>query len=183
MQGYTSMLSRAVDTLHIAMQESGQMNIDEKKSWKLNERHYGALTGLRKDEVKERLGSKVLARYRRDYDKFPVTMSSGHPLFNSIYSCKYFSDMPAREVEALPHGESLNACHDRVVEFLNESIFPSIRQGKTVIIAAHNNVLRALMMHLDEQDPRGQLGQSDIPKAIPIIYHLNIESLKVYFAL
>jgi 2,3-bisphosphoglycerate-dependent phosphoglycerate mutase len=189
---YTSELCRASDTLALCLQAAGIDGHDGSPippthaSWKLNERHYGALTGLRKDDVKATLGSVALAKYRRDFDTPPMPMLPTHPLFSAVYSTLtargggapgYVENAP--ELAALPVAESLSNCHDRVQAYVQEHVHPALRAGKTVLVAAHNNVLRTLMVHLDNADPRGEHGSADIPKAVPIVYQLDRTTMQV----
>jgi 2,3-bisphosphoglycerate-dependent phosphoglycerate mutase len=182
---HTSALCRASDTLALCLKAAGIDGHDGHPappihaSWQLNERHYGALTGLRKDHVQATLGAQALAKYRRDFDTPPPPMLSTHPLFGAVYPESQHGHRSAAEVARLPVGESLAACHARVQAYVEANVHPALRRGETVVVAAHNNVLRTLMVHLDGADPRGSHGSADIPKAVPIVYHLDRNTLKV----
>ena len=187
---YTSELCRASDTLALCLQAAGIDGHDGSPvppihaSWQLNERHDGALTGLRKDDVKSTLGSAALAKYRRDFDTPPMPMLDTHPLFEEVYSTLIARDGAhdndsALKMAELPVAESLSNCHDRVQAYVQQHVHPALRAGKTVLVAAHNNVLRTLMVHLDNADPRGEHGSADIPKAVPIVYQLDRTTMQV----
>lgn len=201
-EAFTSLLCRASRTMELALYEAGG-TLPERvsTSWRLNERHYGALTGLHKDEVKEKLSKNVLDRYRRDFDTPPVLMEPSHPFYTACHDqARYgattghasvsadssstsssFSSAAAatsQSTDDIPMGESLNACHNRIVSFFNEEIAPCLKSGKTVLVAAHNNVLRSLMTHLDAVNQRSPEGKIEVPKAVPIVYRLRRDTLQ-----
>ncbi len=141
---FTSMLTRAINTLEILLKELDKNNnIKINKAWELNERHYGALTGLNKTETKKKLGESMFLKYRRSWDIAPPDID-----INSIY-LKYFSKLNYLiPNEKIPKTESLKDTYNRVIKFYNDTIFSFIKNHKTVIIAAHGNSLRALCKHL-----------------------------------
>lgn len=181
---HTSALCRASDTLALCLQAAGLDGHDGRPAppvharWQLNERHYGALTGLDKADAQAALGAQALAKYRRDFDTPPPPMRPAHPLFGAVYPDAKYGAWSGAEVAALPVGESLAACHARVQAYVAAHLHPPLQQGRTVVVAAHNNVLRTLMVHLDGADPRGPHGSADIPKAVPIVYQLDRTTLK-----
>ena len=107
-----------------------------------------------------------------------MPMTPAHPLWKECGGGEPYSGLTAAESVALPRGESLQACHVRVAAYVNEAVAPALRKGRTVLVAAHNNVLRALMVHLDGADPKGPGVLADIPKAVPIVYALDCATLR-----
>ncbi|AOT56941.1 2,3-diphosphoglycerate-dependent phosphoglycerate mutase [Weissella soli] len=150
-QAYTSVLTRAITTLHLALEEAGQLWIPEEKSWRLNERHYGALQGQNKAEAAEKWGDEQVHIWRRSYDVLPPLLEASvaevevqgktYPAIDRRYA-----DVPADE---LPLGENLKVTLERVLPFWDEKISKDLAAGKNVIIAAHGNSLRALVKHIE----------------------------------
>jgi len=176
---HTSSLQRAHETLRLALKNANYPHqVPVQKSWKLNERNYGMLTGLHKVDVKERLGEEMGSTFRRNCDATPILMNNVHPLYDHIYDRDRYAELSDSEFDRLPKGESLADCQERVVAYYDDVISPELKEGKTVLIAAHNNALRALMMHIDSCDPRGGAMKAEIPKAIPIVYKLDRDSLE-----
>ncbi|WP_424571793.1 2,3-diphosphoglycerate-dependent phosphoglycerate mutase [Weissella soli] len=150
-QAYTSVLTRAITTLHLALEEAGQLWIPEEKSWRLNERHYGALQGQNKAEAAEKWGDEQVHIWRRSYDVLPPLLEASvaevevqgktYPAIDRRYV-----DVPADE---LPLGENLKVTLERVLPFWDEKISKDLAAGKNVIIAAHGNSLRALVKHIE----------------------------------
>lgn len=150
-QAYTSVLTRAIQTLHITLEEIGQLWIPEEKSWRLNERHYGALQGLNKKASAEKWGDDQVHIWRRSYDVLP-------PLQDSIQKSitvdgRTYPALDRRYAEldpkTLPLGENLKVTLTRVMPFWEDKIAPDLRAGKNVIIAAHGNSLRALSKYIE----------------------------------
>jgi len=170
-EAHASVLKRAVRTLWTALHSSNQHWIPVKHTWRLNERHYGALTGLSKTDAEEQLGKEMLLKYRRGYAVEPLPMTEDHPMWTG-------ADRRYRDLgPLLPMGESLRQCHDRVLPYWYESIVPSVRGGKQVLVAAHNNVIRCLCKHLDgiaDDDLR----HLEIPTGFPLVYHLDPVTLQ-----
>jgi len=165
-EAHTSVLKRAVRTLWTALHSSNQHWTPVKHTWRLNERHYGALTGLSKQDAKEQLGAEMLLKYRRGYNVAPMPMTENHP-------CWTGGDRRYRDLgPLLPRGESLKMCLDRILPYWYESVVPSIRSGRTVLIAAHNNVIRCLCKHLD-QIADDDLIKLEVPTGAPIVYTLD----------
>jgi 2,3-bisphosphoglycerate-dependent phosphoglycerate mutase len=166
---YTSLLRRAIKTLWIALQELDLMWIPEIKSWRLNERMYGALQGLNKAETVERHGAEQVLLWRRSYDVPPPPMPKDDP---------GWPGRDPRYQELAPHEIPVTEClKDTVARFVpywESEIAPAIRQGRRVIIAAHGNSLRALVKHLDGISDQA-IVELNIPTGIPLVYELDDE--------
>lgn len=168
---FTSLLKRAVKTLWIVMEDMDLMWVPVVRSWRLNERHYGALQGLNKSETAARHGEKQVHLWRRSYDTRPPALEEGderHPKNDA----KYANINP----ELLPATECLKDTVERFLPFWMESIAPEIRRGRKVMICAHGNSLRALVKHLDNIS-EDTIPSVEIPTGIPLIYKLD-ENLK-----
>ena len=168
---YTSVLKRAIRTLWLAMDELDQLWVPVVRTWRLNERHYGALQGLDKAETAARHGEAQVKLWRRSYDTPPPPLSlddPGHPRHDRRYR-----DLTP---DQLPSCESLKDTLARVLPFWNEVIASDVRAGKQVLIAAHGNSLRALVKHLDGLSDQEVL-ELNIPTGIPLVYQLD-ENLK-----
>lgn len=164
---FTSVLKRAIRTLWITMDEMDRMWVPVHRAWQLNERHYGALQGLNKAETLEKHGEKQLLEWRRGYAVRPPALSMDdkqHPRFDPRYA-----GMPA---ESLPATESLDDCLHRVLPYYNENVVPFLKQGKTVLIAAHGNSLRALVKMLDNISD-ADIAELNIPTGIPLRYEFD----------
>ena len=164
---YTSVLTRAIRTLWIALDEMHLLWLETHKSWQLNERHYGALQGLNKAETAARHGEAQVKIWRRSYDIPPPALEPGDER-SEAGDPRYAGLSPSQ----LPLTESLKETVARVVPYWEETIAPQIRAGKRVLIAAHGNSLRALVKHLDgvsEQD----IVELNIPTGIPLVYELD----------
>ena len=163
---YTSYLKRAKDTLNIILNIiNNQTTITE--AWELNERHYGALTGLNKIETKTKLGEEVFNQYRRSWDIAPPSIEK-----NSIYLSK-FSDLNSKiPSEKIPTTESLKNTYERVIPFYKNTIFPEITSGQKVIIAAHGNSLRALCKNLFNITDY-KISMLEIPTGNPLCIEFN----------
>jgi 2,3-bisphosphoglycerate-dependent phosphoglycerate mutase len=164
---FTSVLKRAIRTLWIALDELDLMWIPVTKSWRLNERHYGALQGLNKAETAAKHGDAQIKIWRRSYDIPPPALTIDDERYPS-------RDPRYRGLDAtqLPLTESLKDTVDRFLPYWHESIAPAIRSGKRVIIAAHGNSLRALVKYLDGVS-EAQIVELNIPTGIPLVYELN----------
>jgi 2,3-bisphosphoglycerate-dependent phosphoglycerate mutase len=168
---YTSVLTRAIRTLWIALDEMKLLWLDTHKSWRLNERHYGALQGLNKAETAARHGDEQVKIWRRSYDIPPPPLEAAderHPSRDPRYA-----RLPPSE---LPLTESLKDTVARFLPYWNETIAPQVRAGNRVLIAAHGNSLRALVKYLDNvSEP--EIVELNIPTGIPLVYELD-EQLK-----
>ena len=143
-QAYTSVLTRAIKTLHFALEESGQLWVPETKSWRLNERHYGALQGLNKAETAEKYGDEQVHIWRRSYDVLPPVLADDSE-FSQANDRRYANLDP----HIVPKAENLKVTLDRVMPFWEDHIAPDLLDGKNVIIAAHGNSLRALTKYIE----------------------------------
>jgi 2,3-bisphosphoglycerate-dependent phosphoglycerate mutase len=164
---YTSVLQRAIKTLWITLEEMDLMWIPEYRSWRLNERHYGALQGLNKAETAEKHGIEQVKLWRRSYDIPPPALTKDdarHPSKDP----RYAGLKPAE----LPSTESLKDTVARFLPYWHETIAPAVREGKRVLIAAHGNSLRALVKYLDNISDQA-IVELNIPTGIPLVYELN----------
>ncbi|OIM01865.1 2,3-diphosphoglycerate-dependent phosphoglycerate mutase [Oenococcus oeni] len=177
-QAYTSVLTRAIQTLHIALEEIDQLWIPEEKSWRLNERHYGALQGLNKKASAEKWGDEQVHIWRRSYDTLPPSQDE---IQKSItVNGKTYPALDRRyaklDPKTLPLGENLKVTLERVMPFWEDKIAPDLRAGKNVIIAAHGNSLRALSKYIENISDADIMGL-EIANGQPIIYDFD-ENLK-----
>ena len=164
---HTSVLKRAIRTLWIALDEMDLMWIPVQRSWRLNERHYGALQGLNKAETAAQHGEAQVKIWRRSYDIPPPPLTPDDPRHPSR-DRRYGSLAPAD----LPLAESLKDTVARFLPYWHEVIAPDIRAGRKVLIAAHGNSLRALVKYL-ENVPDDEILELNIPTGIPLVYLLN----------
>ena len=164
---YTSVLKRAIRTLWIARDEMDLLWIPVLKSWRLNERHYGALQGLNKAETAAQHGEEQVKIWRRSYDIPPPPLTPDDPRHPSHE--RRYSDLSSAE---LPLTESLKDTVARFLPYWHETIAPEIRAGRKVLIAAHGNSLRALVKYLDNV-PDEEIVELNIPTGIPLVYLLN----------
>ncbi len=166
-QAYTSVLKRAIRTLWLVLDEMDLMWLPVHRSWRLNERHYGALQGLNKAETALRHGADQVKLWRRSFDIPPPLLDQDdarHPRRDPRYA--------GLDPQALPAGESLKQTLERVLPLWHEAIEPDIRAGQRLIIAAHGNSLRAIVKHLEnisDQDIPGL----EIPTGRPLVYELD----------
>jgi 2,3-bisphosphoglycerate-dependent phosphoglycerate mutase len=168
---FTSVLKRAIRTEWIALGEMDQMWIPEYKSWRLNERHYGALQGLNKAETAAEHGEAQVKIWRRSYDIPPPPLTPDDPRHPS--RDRRYSDIPPEE---LPLTESLKDTVNRFLPYWHEAIAPRIKAGSKVLITAHGNSLRALVKYLDNVAD-DEIVELNIPTGVPLVYLLN-ENLK-----
>jgi 2,3-bisphosphoglycerate-dependent phosphoglycerate mutase len=164
---YTSLLKRAIRTLWIALDEMDLMWIPVHRSWRLNERHYGALQGLDKAETAAQHGEAQVKIWRRSYDIPPPPLTADDPRHPS--RDRRYGDLAPGE---LPRTESLKDTVARFLPYWHESIAPQIAAGRKVLIAAHGNSLRALVKYLDNV-PEDEIVELNIPTGIPLVYLLN----------
>ncbi len=163
---YTSVLKRAIRTLWIALDEMDLMWIPEHRSWRLNERHYGALQGLNKAETAALHGEAQVKIWRRSYDIPPPPLTADDPRHPS--RDRRYADLKTK----LPLTESLKDTVARFLPYWHDTIAPDIKAGKKVLIAAHGNSLRALVKYLDNV-PEDEIVELNIPTGIPLVYLLN----------
>ncbi|MFW7378685.1 MAG: 2,3-diphosphoglycerate-dependent phosphoglycerate mutase [Oligoflexus sp.] len=164
---YTSLLKRAIRTLWLVLDEMDLMWLPVERSWRLNERHYGALQGLNKQETAAKHGEDQVLIWRRSYDIPPPAMSEDDPE-NPRFDRRYKNLKP----EEIPAAESLKLTVDRFLPYWNDEIAPQIRDGKQVLIVAHGNSLRALVKHLDQMS-EDDIVNLNIPTGIPLVYELD----------
>lgn len=163
---YTSVLKRAINTAHIALDQIDRNWIETKRSWRLNERHYGALQGLDKAETLEKFGEEQFQTWRRSYDTPPP----------AIEDSSEFSQANDERYQGLgsdlPRTECLKDVLVRMLPYWESDIVPSLRQNKTVLVTAHGNSLRALVKHLDGISD-DDIAALNIPTGIPLHYKLD----------
>ncbi|MBR5663026.1 MAG: 2,3-diphosphoglycerate-dependent phosphoglycerate mutase [Bacilli bacterium] len=174
---YTSYLKRAEDTLSYILKELDEENIEIKKSWRLNERHYGALQGLNKDETKEKYGEEQVKLWRRSSDVRPPELSLDDPRYPGNDSL--YKDL---DKEELPTTENLNDTIKRVLVYWNSDIINDLKNNKKVIIVAHGNSLRALIKYLDNISDE-DIVSLEIETGNPICYELDdeLKPIKHYY--
>ena len=164
---FTSVLKRAIRTLWILLDEMDRMWIPVERSWRLNERHYGALQGLNKAQTVEKHGEAQVKIWRRSYDIPPPKLELDdprHPRFDARYA--------GVDAVELPAAESLKDTLARVLPFWNGRIAPELRAGRNVLVAAHGNSLRAMVKMLDNV-PEKDIVELNIPTGVPLLYELD----------
>jgi 2,3-bisphosphoglycerate-dependent phosphoglycerate mutase len=170
---FSSLLTRAILTLQIVLEELDQAWLPVERSWRLNERHYGALQGLNKKETAQKYGDEQLFKWRRGYAVTPPPLSlddASHPRFDRRYA-----GLPP---EVLPATESLAIVVDRFLPYWYDAIAPCLGRGENVLVAAHGNSLRALVKHLDGISDE-DIPELNIPTGIPLVYTLDASFRKV----
>ena len=174
---YTSVLKRANDTLKYILEELGEQDIPVKKSWRLNERHYGALQGLNKDETKEKYGEEQVILWRRSTDVRPPALSKDDERYPG--NDPKYSDLKENE---LPTTENLIDTIERVMVYWNSDIKKDLEEGKRVIIAAHGNSLRGLIKYLDNMTDE-EIIKLELQTGNPICYELddNLKPIRHYY--
>lgn len=174
---FTSVLRRAIRTLWLVLEEMDLQWIPVQKSWRLNERHYGALQGLNKAETAARFGEQQVLAWRRSYDVPPPALEPPDPR-NAAGDPRYAGLSPAQ----LPLTECLKDTVARVLPFWNDAIAPAVRSGRRVLVAAHGNSLRALVKHLDAIADADIVGLN-IPTGVPLVYELDaaLRPLRHYY--
>eukprot|EP00386_Alphamonas_edax_P011815 GDKI01037174.1.p1 GENE.GDKI01037174.1~~GDKI01037174.1.p1 ORF type:complete len:253 (-),score=117.79 GDKI01037174.1:372-1130(-) len=176
---YTSVLKRAVHTAWSVLKELDQAYVPVVNTWRLNERHYGALQGLNKSETAAKHGEEQVLIWRRAYDIPPPALEKSDKRWPGNETM--YKDVPK---DVLPTTECLKDTIDRVLPFWFDHIAPSLLSGKTVLVAAHGNSLRGLVKHLDSMTPDAIL-KLNIPTGVPLVYELdeNLKPLKHYYLL
>jgi 2,3-bisphosphoglycerate-dependent phosphoglycerate mutase len=174
---YTSVLKRAIRTLWIVMDEMDLMWIPVYRSWRLNERHYGALQGLNKAETAEKYGEAQVKVWRRSYDIRPPALEQTDPRYPG-FDPRYKS----LSQQELPLTECLKDTVARFLPYWHEVIAPAVKTGQRVIIAAHGNSLRALVKYLDNI-PEQDIVELNIPTGMPLVYELDqdLKPLRSYY--
>lgn len=161
---FTSFQTRAIKTLHLALEACNRLWIPEVKHWKLNERHYGGLTGLDKQETRDKHGEEQVHIWRRSFDTPPPELEAGSAF--DLSSDPRYAGVP------VPRTESLKLTIERVLPYWEATILPVLASGETVIISAHGNSLRALVKHLSNISDEDITGL-EIPTGQPIIYDFD----------
>ena len=173
---YTSLLKRAQDTLNIILKEL-DLNIEINKTYKLNERHYGALQGLNKDETRQKYGEEQVRLWRRSAEVRPPALTKDDPRYPG--NDPIYKDIPESE---LPLTENLVDTIKRVVDYYESVIVPDLKLGKKIIIVAHGNSLRGLVKYLDNLSDE-EVMDLEIPTGVPLVYELddNLKPIKHYY--
>jgi 2,3-bisphosphoglycerate-dependent phosphoglycerate mutase len=164
---HTSVLTRAIQTANIALAEAGLAWLPVKRSWRLNERHYGALQGKDKAETRQEFGEKQFMLWRRSYDVPPPPIADDDPL-SQAGDARYAGLPP----EARPRTECLQDVVVRLLPYWYDAVVPDLGHGGTVLIVAHGNSLRALVKHLDGISD-ADIAELNIPTGIPLVYELD----------
>ena len=169
---YTSYLKRAIKTLNIALEEMDSLFIETVKTWRLNERHYGALQGLNKKDTAEKYGDEQVHIWRRSFDIAPPLMDKDDE--NSAHRDRKYRDFPQ---DVIPDGESLKLTMERTLPFFMDQIGPSLISGKNVLVAAHGNSLRSITKYIENISDE-EITSVEIATGEPIVYTLD-ENLKI----
>jgi 2,3-bisphosphoglycerate-dependent phosphoglycerate mutase len=164
---HTSVLTRAIRTLHLTLEELGRLWVPVTRHWRLNERHYGALTGLDKAETRQRFGDEQFLAWRRSYATPPPPLEPGSP-YDLAADPRYAMLAP----DLVPATECLADVVVRLLPYWYDAIVPDLRAGKVVLVAAHGNSLRALIKHLEGIDDDAIPGL-ELPTGVPILYDID----------
>ncbi|MBN9239961.1 MAG: phosphoglyceromutase [Micrococcales bacterium 70-64] len=165
---YTSVLTRAIQTANIALDAADRAWLPVKRSWRLNERHYGSLQGLDKAETLEKYGPEKFMEWRRSFDVPPPPLDDDAE-YSQVHDERY-----ANIDGEIPRTESLKIVIDRMLPYWQSDIVPSLASGQTVLVTAHGNSLRALVKHLDGISDE-DIAELNIPTGIPLVYELDDE--------
>lgn len=174
---YTSVLKRAIRTLWHAQEAMDRLWLPVVHSWRLNERHYGALAGLNKAETAAKYGDEQVHIWRRSYDVRPPLLDPSDP--RTSFNDPRYSKLKKEEI---PLGECLKDNVARVLPLWEESIAPALRSGKRVLIAAHGNSIRSLVKYLDDVSD-SDIMEINIPNGVPLVYELddNLKPIKHFY--
>ncbi len=173
---FTSFLSRAIDTLNLLLKELNKRHLIINKTWKLNERHYGSLTGLNKEDTKKEVGESLFLKYRRSWDTAPPPINK-----NDKNISLYGSLNKKTPKDKIPFTESLKDTYDRVIEYYNTQIIDYLSSNNAIIISAHGNSLRALCKYLFKISDE-EINSLEIPTGNPMIINFK-NNLKIDNAL
>jgi 2,3-bisphosphoglycerate-dependent phosphoglycerate mutase len=175
--GFCSLLKRSIKTLHLTLEEVDRLWIPVQKSWRLNERFYGALQGLNKDEAIAKYGEELVQKWRRDPHELPPAITKDDDRYPG--HDERYKNLTERE---LPLTENLAETMDRALPFWNEFIVRDIKKEKKVIVCAHGNSLRALIQYIDHLSDE-DVTQLDLPTGVPLIYELDegLERIRHYY--
>ncbi|BBD00208.1 MULTISPECIES: 2,3-diphosphoglycerate-dependent phosphoglycerate mutase [Sphingobium] len=173
-QCYTSVQSRAIKTLNLVLEEMGRLWLPVEKDWRLNERHYGGLTGLNKAETAAKHGDAQVKIWRRSFDIPPPVLEAGSEF--DLAADRRYAGIP------IPSTESLKDTIARVLPYWESTIAPDLKAGKRVVISAHGNSLRALVKHLSNI-PDDEITELEIPTGQPIVYELadDLSAIERYY--
>ncbi|URJ28943.1 2,3-diphosphoglycerate-dependent phosphoglycerate mutase [Blochmannia endosymbiont of Camponotus sp. C-046] len=171
--GYTSVLKRAIHTLWIILDQLNQAWLPIEKSWRLNERHYGALQGLNKDEAIKKHGYETIQKWRRSFHIVPPRICE-----NSQFIATNDHRYANLSADELPSSESLELTLQRVIPFWDQSIIPYIKQKKNIIIVAHGNSIRAIIKFLNHLN-ESEIFQINIPTGVPLIYEFDKDAYPI----
>ena len=164
---HCSLLRRAIKTLWIALEELDQEWIPVKKNWRLNERHYGQLTGMNKIEMEKKHGAPTVKKWRKSYDYKPDPIGASNPNWNGLD--QRYADL---EKNLIPKSESLRETLLRVKKYWDTEVLRDLKLGKRIIISAHGNSIRALLMYLEKISAK-EIEEVNIPRATPIRLQLD----------
>jgi len=171
---HTSVLTRANKTLAAILEAIGQTDIPLQKTWRLNERHYGGLTGLNKAETAAKHGEEQVKIWRRSFDIPPPPMEPSNEYYDVIVNDPRYKDGPSKD--EFPMFESLKLTIARTLPYWNDVIVPQLKEGKVILVAAHGNSLRGIVKHLDALSDEAIMGLN-LPTGIPFVYELD-ENMK-----
>jgi len=166
---HTSLLRRAITTANYALDVADLLWIPVKRSWRLNERHYGALQGKDKKQIRDEYGEEQFMLWRRSYDVPPPDIAAGSE-FSQDADPRYAG-------EPIPRAEALKQVLERALPYWHSDLVPDLKAGKTVLVAAHGNSIRAIVKYLDDVDDETIAG-INIPTGIPLVYTLDEATLK-----
>ena len=174
---FTSFQKRAINTLKLILNTLRVKDSQIIRAWQINERHYGSLTGLNKDEMKKTYGEKEIQEFRRSWDKLPEPLNKNspyHPLNINAYK-----DVPIKNI---PDTESLKDTYERVFPYFEKEVLSKLKQNKNVLISAHGNSLRAICKYLFKLD-ENQINKLEIPTGNPLLINFNnkLEIIKCYY--
>lgn len=174
---HTSLLKRAIRTSWLVLEQIDQMYLPTKRSWRLNERHYGNLQGLNKSETAAKYGDEQVFIWRRSFDIPPPDFNDEQ--FKAQAQQKIWSSVAKAD---LPRSESLLLCQKRVMPYWESELLPSLKSGKFPLVVAHGNSLRSLIKHLDKI-PDHEIAELNIPTGIPLVYEFDdsLKPLKSYY--
>jgi 2,3-bisphosphoglycerate-dependent phosphoglycerate mutase len=164
---YTSVLKRAIKTLSLCLEELDLLWIPVIKTWRLNERHYGALEGSNKGETAKEFGDEQVLIWRRSYDIPPPAMELNDPRYAG--NDPRYAGLPKEDI---PLTESLALTVKRMMPFIEEQLMPDLHVGKKIVISAHGNSIRALIQYLDKLSPE-EILKINVPTGVPLIYELD----------
>lgn len=174
---HTSILKRAIKTCNYVLEYSEQLFVPVEKSWRLNERHYGALQGLNKAETAEKYGDEQVHIWRRSYDTLPPTLSEEEQ--EKQLNMRQFKNLPK---DVIPTAENLKVTLERALPYFFDNIAPQLLKDETILVAAHGNSLRALAKHIEGISDE-DIMNLEIPTGQPLVYELDddLKMIKKYY--